>query len=150
MALITLVTSLLAVSSAEAKPYRLINCRVNRGQNHYAVTSFGPGCGFGKVAYQSLLSLARTGARHGSVAVQYQRKRYKLGCALTNYGLLLECGVGGKPYVRLYLDSAYAPAGYHWPTHTRADRLLRQRPTVRSLRAGSTLILPSVHLVDAS
>lgn len=82
------------------------------------MTAFVPNCGFGKAAYHPLLAFALTGVKHGSAAVRYRHKQYRLSCALTSYGLLVQCGVGGKPYVRLYLDSASAPAGYQWPTHT--------------------------------
>ncbi len=113
--MMTLAALLAGASSAQAKSYRLINCPVIFGQDHYAVTPFAPGCAFGKAAYHPMVTFTlETG--EGTVAVVYKRRTYRLKCAVT--GELVQCGVGGKPYVRLYEDSGYAPPGSRWPTHT--------------------------------
>ena len=112
-------TFLLIAASAQARSYSLINCHGGRGQDHYAVTPLPPGrCGFGKAAYQPMLSFALSGVTSGSVLVRYKHRTYSLGCVITNHDELMRCGHRGKPWDRLYLDSGGAPQNYHWPTHT--------------------------------
>jgi hypothetical protein len=115
--LIAMVFSLVAVSPAVAG-YRLINCNGSQGQDHVAVTPRAPGCNFGKAAYRPLLRFANGGRSRGTAVVRFRHTPYFLACHLASGGLLVQCGVEGKPWVRLYLDSASAPPGYPWPTHT--------------------------------